>query len=90
MRDSLYQMMSIILGVFLMIMLWPLIKWLIIIILLVVMYGIFKFRRFRKKVEKEYYSQTTDRQTFEEPKHTSSNPDIIDVEYSEREVKDDE
>lgn len=99
MGNSIYQFITFLMTVLLVIWLWPLIQWLIIFVILFIAIIFIRIYFYQKKVTKEFekmsnesYQQTN--YTNNTYQQTSSRPnvggDVIDVDYVEREIKDDE
>lgn len=96
--DMLNKIVYTVLAIALIVFLWPLIKWIIIIVIILLGYGYFKLKEYQKKQKDiiDQYNQDVQNQQWNEEDNRAyynneiHNSDIIDAEYTERESRKDD
>ena len=83
--DYIYKILRTILTVFLLLALWPLIKWFIILVIVFIAYFIFTSKRQKDRIKQEYERHRQDYYQDNNYSYKQTNDDdIIDVTYKEK------
>lgn len=83
--DYIYKILRTILTVFLLLLLWPLIKWFIILVIALIAYVILTSKRQKVRIKQEYDRHQQDYYQDNNYSYKQTNDDdIIDVTYKEK------
>lgn len=88
------SLVTLLIGIILVIALWPILKWAVLVLLLLIIFAAVRFwylaKETRKQLEEAAKQMEEESEIYESRYRGGASDDVIDVEYTERRVEDDD